>query len=129
MAVRLDNRQLKKLGIDIPASENKYKAQKITVDRKTYASLKEANRHCELMVLEKAGIISDLREQVPFELIPQQYDDNGKVCEHACKYIADFVYKENGITVVEDAKGLKTEVYKIKRKLMLLRYGISIREI
>lgn len=129
MAIRLDNRQLKNLGIDVPSAENKYKAQKITVDGKTYASLKEANRHCELMVLEKAGAISDLREQVPFELIPKQYDDNGKVCECACKYIADFVYTENGKTVVEDAKGLKTEVYKIKRKLMLFRYGIRIREV
>lgn len=80
-------------------------------------------------MLQKSGEISELREQVPFELIPKQYDDNGKVCEHACKYIADFVYTQNGETVVEDTKGLKTEVYKIKRKLMLFRYGIRIKEI
>lgn len=129
MTIRLDNRQLKKLGIDVPSAENKYKAQKITVDGKTYASLKEAHRHCELVMLQKAGIITELQEQVVFELIPKQYDESGKLLERACKYIADFVYTENGKTVVEDAKGLKTEVYKIKRKLMLFRYGIRIREV
>lgn len=128
MSIRLDNRELKKLGIKAPSSESKYKSQKIKHDGRTYDSIKEFHRHLELLMLQKAGEISELREQVPFELIPKQYDDNGKVCEHACKYIADFVYIQNGETVVEDTKGLKTEVYKIKRKLMLFRHGIRIKE-
>lgn len=129
MGIHLSNQELKKLGIDVPQSENKYKAEKRNIDGKTYDSHKEAHRHCELVMLQKAGKISDLREQVPFELIPKQCDENGKVVEHACKYIADFVYIQNGETVVEDTKGVKTEVYKIKRKLMLYIHGIRINEI
>lgn len=129
MTIHLNNQELKKLGIKAPASESKYKSQKIRHDGRTYDSIKEFHRHLELLMLQKSGEISELREQVPFELIPKQYDANGKVYEHACKYIADFVYIQNGETVVEDTKGLKTEVYKIKRKLMLFRYGIRIKEI
>lgn len=51
-----------------------------------------------------------------------------KLVERACEYVADFVYIENGKTVVEDAKGVKTPEYRIKRKLMLERYGIKIKE-
>ena len=49
--------------------------------------------------------------------------------EKACKYVADFTYHENGDLVVEDAKGVKTEAYRIKKKLMLKEYGIKIREV
>jgi hypothetical protein len=80
-----------------------------------------------LKLLQRAGKITDLRLQVPFLLIPSQYE-NGKCIERECKYIADFTYRENGKFVVEDAKGLKTDVYIIKRKLMLEKYGIKIRE-
>lgn len=52
-----------------------------------------------------------------------------KIVERAVKYKADFVYKENGETVVEDTKGVKTKDYIIKRKLMLWVHGISIREV
>ena len=52
----------------------------------------------------------------------------GRVIERPCYYIADFVYTENGATVVEDTKGVKTDAYKIKKKLLLERYGIKIRE-
>jgi hypothetical protein len=87
-----------------------------------FASKKEARRYGELSLLEKAGIISDLRTQVSFELIPKQ---DG---ERPISYIADFVYHEDGRTVVEDAKGVRTDVYVIKRKLMLWRHGIKILE-
>ena len=53
----------------------------------------------------------------------------GKVLEKECSYIADFAYFQNGHLVVEDTKGFRTEGYKIKRKLMLERYGIQIREV
>ena len=74
------------------------------------------------------GVISDLKMQVPFELIPSQKRD-GKTVERPVKYIADFVYTQDGETVVEDAKGMRTKEYVIKRKLMLMRYGIRIREV
>ncbi len=88
-----------------------------------YASRKEASRAEELQLLLKAGWISELREQVKYELIPKQ---DG---ERACSYVADFVYSENGKTVVEDTKGYRTPEYVIKRKLMLFRHGIRIREV
>ena len=80
--------------------------------------------------MQKAGIISDLRRQVPFELIPSQRRD-GKVIERACIYKADFAYKQDGEEVVEDVKSpaTKTPQYIIKRKLMLWQFGIVIHEV
>jgi hypothetical protein len=78
--------------------------------------------------MQRAGVISDLRLQVPYELIPAQRID-GKVVERAVNYIADFVYMENGVTIVEDAKGCRTKEYILKRKMMLWRHGIRIREV
>ena len=89
---------------------------------------------------QRAGVISNLREQVSFELIPAQYGECGtdlkgkpvRVCiEKACKYIADFVYTDNetGQTIVEDTKGVRTKEYIIKRKLMLYLHGIRIKEV
>lgn len=98
------------------------------VRKNGYASLKENKRASELRLLEKAGEIFDLEEQVPYELIPSQYLE-GKCVERACKYVADFVYKDkNGNMVVEDTKGFRTSDYIIKRKLMLKVHGIKIKE-
>ena len=113
---------------------NKYGAKRTG----NHASKKEHNRAGELKLWQRAGIISNLREQVPYELIPAQYADAGtdskgrpvRVCiEKSCKYVADFVYDMDGRTIVEDAKGYKTKEYIIKRKLMLFRHGIRIKEI
>ena len=92
-----------------------------------FDSRKESDRYTELKLLEKAGVISDLRTQVVFELIPRQIY-KGKFAEHPVRYVADFVYTEDGETVVEDVKGMKTDVYRIKKKLMLYMHGIRIRE-
>ena len=110
---------------------SKYGARKVTYDSKTFDSQKEAQRYAELRLLERGKVISDLRLQVKFPLIPAQKDENGKVIERAVNYIADFVYidKKTGHTVVEDTKGFKTKEYIIKRKLMLHIYGIRIREV
>ena len=108
---------------------SKYNAQKTTVDGITYDSRKEAQRAQELRLMLKAGIISNLREQVPYELIPAQKNEYGKVIERTVIYKADFVYDEKGKTVVEDTKGVRTKEYIIKRKLMLYEYGIRIREV
>lgn len=82
--------------------------------------------------MEKAGLIKDLDRQVKFVLIPTQRVD-GKVVERECYYMADFVYLEKVAPgkwekVVEDAKGFRTDVYRIKKKLMLKEHGIQIKE-
>jgi hypothetical protein len=118
---------------------SKYGARKTVVDGITFDSKKEANRYRELKLLEKAGEICCLRLQVPFELIPAQYEETGEVytkgknkgkpkrgkcIEKAVTYIADFVYYNSDATVriVEDVKGMRTPVYIIKRKLFRWRY-------
>lgn len=119
---------------------NKYRNRKVSRYGKTFDSMKEARRYAELMLLEKAGEISELRTQVRFVLIPTQYEQKwdsrlnvtvkGKLIERECSYVADFVYRDkDGLTVVEDTKGYKTKDYIIKRKLLLFRYGIRIREV
>lgn len=103
----------------------KYNNQKTIIDGQKFDSKKEAARFKELYILQRQGYIKNLQLQVKFELIPKQKG------EHACFYIADFVYTDNetGKTIVEDVKGMRTEVYKIKKKLMLYFYGIHITEI
>ncbi|MBD5427512.1 MAG: DUF1064 domain-containing protein [Treponema sp.] len=96
----------------------------------TYDSLKESRRAAQLRLLQHAGEIRDLKEQVRFELIPRQLDAvTGETLERACSYIADFTYRlSDGTFVVEDTKGYLTDVYRIKRKLMLYVHGIRIKE-
>lgn len=107
------------------AHGNKYHAQKSG----GYDSRKEHRRANELRLLQRAGIISALQEQVRYELIPAQRDAQGRIIERACSYIADFVYTDqHGNTIVEDTKGVRTDVYRIKRKLMLYVHGIKITE-
>lgn len=108
----------------------KYHNRKITRDGETFDSVKEYRRWCELKLLERAGVITDLKRQVKFELIPSQKVD-GKVVERAVNYVADFVYLSmvTGRTTVEDTKGFKTKDYIIKRKLMLWVHGIRIQEV
>lgn len=107
---------------------SKYGAKKATAQGITFDSKKEANRYRELVLLERAGRLSNLQMQVKFELIPSQRID-GKVAERACTYVADFVYIQDGKQVVEDTKGFKTKDYIIKRKLMLWVHGIRIKEV
>ena len=108
-------------------SGNKYHAKKSG----GYDSKKEHKRAIELKMMLRAGLISDLREQVSYELIPAHRGANGKIDEYACRYIADFVYVDNatGETIVEDTKGVRTKEYVIKRKLMLAVHGIYIKEV
>lgn len=106
---------------------NKYHNRKITVDGQKYDSVKEYSRYCELKLLERAGIITELTRQVKFVLIPAQYE-NGRCVERECSYYADFTYREDGEFIVEDVKGKRTKEYIIKRKLMLKIYGYRIKE-
>lgn len=115
---------------------NKYHARKCKVGDETFHSRKELRRYQELLLLEKAGQIKNLRRQVKYILIPSQREivwkkgvpKQGKVIERECSYVADFVYEENGQTVVEDSKGFRTHDYIIKRKLMLYVHGIRVLE-
>ena len=108
----------------------KYKNKKIIINGEVFQSKKEGQRWVELCILEQGSLISELRRQVKFVLIPSQKID-GKVVERECAYYADFVYKDNetGETVVEDSKGMRTKDYIIKRKLMLYVHGIRIMEV
>ena len=120
---------------------SKYRNRKIAMDGESFDSIKEFRRYQELKLMEKAGLVYDIQRQVKFKLIPSQreYTDEltatgkpkkGKLIEHACNYYADFVYKDQyGLQVVEDVKGVRTEAYKIKRKLMLWLHGIRIKEV
>lgn len=99
-----------------------------------YDSVREHERGNVLELLEKRGIISNLRKQVRYVLIPAQYvvGIKGKlVCaRRECSYIADFVYVIKGdyLDTVEDSKGCRTNAYKHKKRLMLLIHGITIKE-
>lgn len=86
------------------------------------ASIHEAERFFELKMLLRAGRIFNLRLQEPYTLIDKS------AYGVKIKYVADFVYEENGKTIVEDAKGVRTDVYRLKKRLLAERYGIIIRE-
>ena len=117
---------------------SKYHARKITTTEGNFDSGKEYRRWCELKLLERAGKISALCRQQTYTLIPEQRESDtigprggvkrGRVIERAVYYVADFVYRKDGETVVEDSKGMRTKDYIIKRKLMLWVYGIRILE-
>lgn len=122
---------------------NKYKNKKVTIDGKTFDSKKEANRYFNLKLLEKGGAIKNLQTQVKYVLIPAQYEGTGeyytrgkykgeekkRLVEKEISYRADFVYEQDGQTIVEDTKGFKTDVYVMKRKMMLYFHNIKIREV
>jgi len=108
-------------------SDSKYHNIIAYVDGQKFDSHKEARRFMELKLMEKAGEITNLQRQVKYELIPKQTSDKAKRVIMPVNYYADFVYEENGETVVEDVKGVKTPEFIIKAKLMLWRYGIWIK--
>lgn len=124
---------------------SKYHSRKVTRNGITFDSKREANRHSELLLLERAGAITELQRQVRFTLLPAHYEayerfgkngqrlkDGQRCVERAVVYVADFVYRDkNGALVVEDVKSpaTKTKDYVIKRKLLFHFYGIKIKEV
>ena len=127
-------------------TQAKYNNKKVCVDGILFDSKDEAKRYYELMLLEKAGKVKDVKYHEEFELIPAQYETyerngkNGKhlqdgvrLVERAAVYTADFTYIdcETGEKVVEDVKceKTKTEAYVIRRKLMYQKYKIKIKEV
>lgn len=109
---------------------NKYNARKTIADGIKFDSRKEAKRYVELKEMERKGLIKGLQLQVPFELVPSFtiIIDGKKKKRRNMKYIADFVYYENNEKVVEDVKGRKTDVYKLKKKIFEYKYKITIKE-
>lgn len=100
---------------------NKYRNIKTTIDGITFDSKTESIRYVHLKTLLKAGAISDLILQPKFKI-----EVNG---QKICTYIADFQYKENGKTIVEDSKGVRTPVYRLKAKLVKALHGVEIVEV
>lgn len=105
--------------------KSKYRSVKTTVDGITFDSKKEAKRYQELKLLQRANKIENLRLQVPYVLI-----DKSRYGRQI-KYIADFVYydKELRQEVVQDTKGFRTDVYRLKKRLLAEKYDIEIKEI
>lgn len=122
-------------------TRSKYRNNKITLGGETYDSMKEYYRYLDLVLMQQAGEIKELRRQVKYILIPAQREPDtigsrggrkkGKLIEREVAYIADFVYIDvsSGETVVEDTKGMRTTDYIIKRKMMLYFHHIKIKEV
>ena len=96
---------------------SKYGNKKITFNGIVFDSVAEANRYKQLTLLQKASKISNLKTQVKITLLDSFKLDKSTI--RGISYYADFQYTEDGKTIIEDYKGFKTEVYKLKRKLLL----------
>jgi len=104
--------------------KNKYRNVKVEVDGIKFHSIKESNRYIELQLMQRAGVISGLELQPRFDIIVEGI--------FICFYKADFRYfdnEKNGAVRVEDVKGMRTPVYRLKKKLVEALYGIEIIEI
>ena len=135
MAKRLFNR-----GFNIPKKGNKYKNEKVEFDGIKFDSKRERDRYMVLKDAERRGVISELKCQPKFTLIPAQYHEEAKQLKTKVKmvrkcdflaitYTGDFQYVKDGKVVVEDVKGMVTPEYKLKEKMMAYFHHIIIRRI
>lgn len=100
----------------------KYGNRRVLTADGWFDSQRELKRWGELQLLQKAGQITELQRQVPYELIPKR----GRL--RKIVFIADFVYLENGKQVVEDSKGYRNRLYMLKWRLMEFVHGIEVLE-
>lgn len=109
----------------------KYRNTQTRIGDEKYASKREADRHQELLLLEKAGHITGLTREVPFELAPKIRIDGEARTRPPIRYRADFVYSDvaSGRVIVEDAKGRPTPVYRLKKHLLAVVHGIHVIEV
>lgn len=109
---------------------NKYHNKKTFYQGRWFDSRAEANYYGQLILLQRAGLIRDLECQVPFVLVPKQTTPSGGTW-NATTYRADFAYDDlrDGRHHVVDVKGKRTELYQLKRKLMLFVHGIEVEEV
>lgn len=124
-----------------PWNKNKYHAKKVNICGIDFDSKKEGMHWLLLKDKERSGEISNLRRQVPFELLPAIYEDEvvhlktkdktvTKLVQRPVTYIADFVYVDkDGNTQVEDTKGFKTPEFILKKKMMRSLLNIEVIEI
>ena len=135
MGKRLFNR-----GFNIPKKGNKYKNEKVEFDGIKFDSKRERDRYMVLKDAERRGVISELKCQPKFTLIPAQYHEEAKQLKTKVKmvkkcdflaitYTGDFQYVKDGKIVVEDVKGMVTPEYKLKEKMMAYFHHIIIRRI
>lgn len=109
-------------------NRNKYGNKKVVADGLKFDSKHERDIYLKLKTAEKCGAIRNLRCQVPFEL-QEKYTINGRTVR-AIKYVADFTFEnKDGTQEVWDAKGVRTDVYKLKKKLFEYKYGLEIKEV
>lgn len=113
------------------SKQNKYHNIKTTYDDIIFDSKKESQVYARLKTMENFGLIKDLELQVEYELLPK-FELNGKTYRKTT-YIADFRYfsnEDNKIHVIDvKSPATKTQVYKLKKKLMAYKYGIEIEEV
>jgi hypothetical protein len=111
-------------------SRSKYGAVATTIYGIRFHSQKEARRYGELKLLEKAGEIRELELQPVFPISVPQRGRHGVTVDVA-KYIADFRYRSGpkGLLVIEDVKGMRTALYRLKKRLVECQYGITITEV
>lgn len=119
-----------KLKMNVMYTRSKYGNIKTKIGQRTYASKEEAKRGQQLKLLESINEIKDLKEQVVIELQPS-FKIEGKTIR-AINYIADYTYYElrghEWQYIVEDVKGFKTDIYKLKAKLFAYKFNFEIRE-
>lgn len=112
---------MSRIPVRLPGPRRKYHNVPTVVDNLRFDSHREAARYQELKLLQQAGKISGLATQPRFDL--------WYAAVRLCEYRGDFSYQQEGKTVVEDVKGMRTAVYRLKKKLMLALRGIEIKEI
>lgn len=120
--MRVTREEASAAGIDVPAKRSKYRNEPVTVDNVRFHSKREAKRYSELKLLEKAGQIFDLELQPKFVFVV-----NGVKLG---TYTADFCYVDtvSGWAVVEDVKGVRTQQYRLRKKLLKALHGIEVVE-
>ena len=121
--MKISRKDAAKLGLPVPAKRHKYGAVACVVDGIRFQSQREARRYSELKLLEAAGKICYLALQVRFYI-------HSACGVYVADYYADFQYRDAaGVRVVEDCKGVRTPVYRLKKKLVESEYGITITEV
>ena len=110
----------------IDYKQNKYKNKKVVYDGIKFDSKKEGAYYLKLKMLEEKGIIYDLKLQVKYELQPK-FEFNGNTIR-SINYVADFTYMQDGKLHIVDTKGIRTDVYKLKKKMMQFK-GYDIEEV
>jgi hypothetical protein len=128
-AIRWTPQQLADFNAKKAASKpSKFGNRKVELDGEKFDSKAEASRYLQLLTMQRARLITDLRRQVAYELAPSVKFVGAARATPALRYVADFVYRQEGKTVIEDCKGFKTEGYRVKRHLMKALLGLDILE-